>query len=344
MRRTASRCLAWASGPTTCLARAPASPPAWAVPSSQPVSCPAPVRASSSARRPLGRSGLCSRGPAPSPSGACRTAFTDSHGRTHFGAPSPYPWPRWAGNAAALTVGIGALMYAFGNDRVPYTGRQRLLLITTSQERSLGAAEFRSVKQRFKGDILPPLHPLSLRVQRVGRRVAALAEQKPAGPASSSATPEPWRDLDAGGSSASASGAGAAVLPHMRRMTWEFIVVDKPLVNAFVLPGGKVVVFAGLLKLFPGDDELAMVLAHEAGHVVARHAAERLSYAVPLAALQLAVSVVLGFPDLIHGVVRFVFELPNSRGQELEADQIGLVREVILCLRGPRMLKLSSPQ
>lgn len=47
---------------------------------------------------------------------------------------------------------------------------------------------------------------------------------------------------------------------------------SSPEANAFVVPGGKVVVYTGLLKLLSSDDELAAVLAHEAAHVVARHA------------------------------------------------------------------------
>lgn len=48
--------------------------------------------------------------------------------------------------------------------------------------------------------------------------------------------------------------------------------------NAFVAPGGKVCVFSGLIKLCKGEDELAAVLAHETAHVVARHAAEKMSW------------------------------------------------------------------
>ncbi|CAN0147901.1 unnamed protein product, partial [Hapterophycus canaliculatus] len=58
---------------------------------------------------------------------------------------------------------------------------------------------------------------------------------------------------------------------------WEFIVVRDDTMNAFVLPGGKVVVFTGLLGATPNEDALASVLGHEVGHVVANHAGEKLS-------------------------------------------------------------------
>jgi predicted Zn-dependent protease len=56
-----------------------------------------------------------------------------------------------------------------------------------------------------------------------------------------------------------------------RQAQWEFHCEDKDEANAFVLPGGKVFVCKGLLKICQTDDELAVVMAHEAAHVQARH-------------------------------------------------------------------------
>lgn len=61
----------------------------------------------------------------------------------------------------------------------------------------------------------------------------------------------------------------------LQGLKWEFAVVDSDQVNAFVVPGGKVVVYTGLLKLLQGpamETQLAAVLGHEIAHVVARHA------------------------------------------------------------------------
>jgi metalloendopeptidase OMA1, mitochondrial len=61
-------------------------------------------------------------------------------------------------------------------------------------------------------------------------------------------------------------------------LNWEFIVVDDPRnVNAMVAPGGKVVVYTGLLKILKSEKELAAVLAHEVAHILARHTAEKLT-------------------------------------------------------------------
>ena len=51
---------------------------------------------------------------------------------------------------------------------------------------------------------------------------------------------------------------------------WEFVVIDSPQLNAFVLPGGKVCVYTGMFKVLPNEASLAAVLSHEAGHAVAR--------------------------------------------------------------------------
>ena len=60
-------------------------------------------------------------------------------------------------------------------------------------------------------------------------------------------------------------------------MKWEFNVVEDKAVNAFCMPGGKIVVYTGLLKLVGSDAELATVISHEVSHAVARHSNERIS-------------------------------------------------------------------
>ena len=50
---------------------------------------------------------------------------------------------------------------------------------------------------------------------------------------------------------------------HLKAFNWEIMVVDDPIVNAFCLPGGKIMVFTGLLNAFPSDAEIAIVISHE---------------------------------------------------------------------------------
>jgi predicted Zn-dependent protease len=116
-------------------------------------------------------------------------------------------------------------------------------------------------------------------------------------------------------------------------LTWDFAVFDTSDVNAFVLPNGKIAVFRGLLDTVRSDAELAAVLGHEAGHVVVRHAAERVSQelavqaGVSLAQLLLSdnggqyadeIGAALGM-GAVYGVI-----LPYSRKHELEADAVGV--------------------
>lgn len=111
-----------------------------------------------------------------------------------------------------------------------------------------------------------------------------------------------------------------------RRWDYALFVSDSP--NAFVLPSGKIGVTTGLLALVRNDDQLATVLGHEVGHVVARHAAERYSQnAAASAGVGLArgvagdqaqnVGAIFGL-GAQFGVLRY------SRTHELEADRIGV--------------------
>ncbi|HSG53091.1 MAG TPA: M48 family metallopeptidase, partial [Rheinheimera sp.] len=63
----------------------------------------------------------------------------------------------------------------------------------------------------------------------------------------------------------------------MRNQNWEIVVFESDQVNAFALPGGKIGVYTGLLKVAENQDQLAAVIGHEIGHVIAGHSNERLS-------------------------------------------------------------------
>ena len=114
---------------------------------------------------------------------------------------------------------------------------------------------------------------------------------------------------------------------------WEYAVFDDKQLNAFVLPGGKVGVYKGLLDLVKNDDQLAAVIGHETGHVTARHGAERYSQQIAAGVSMAAAQVALDQTDSRHkreiaGVlgagVTFGLILPYSRKHELEADRIGV--------------------
>src|SRR5262245_7153885 len=115
---------------------------------------------------------------------------------------------------------------------------------------------------------------------------------------------------------------------------WEFKVVDENQANAFCLPGGKVVVYTGILPITRDDAGLAAVLGHEVAHAIARHGGERVSQGLlvqtGLAATQVALAnndplVVQSVTSLLGAGAAVGLMLPWSRAQESEADHLGLV-------------------
>jgi predicted Zn-dependent protease len=106
---------------------------------------------------------------------------------------------------------------------------------------------------------------------------------------------------------------------------WELQVFDSKDVNAFALPGGKMGVYTGLLKVAQTQDQLAAVIGHEIAHVVAGHSASRVSneMAAQLGIGILSQSTGIG-PEAIGMGANLLLLLPFSRGDESEADILGM--------------------
>ena len=108
---------------------------------------------------------------------------------------------------------------------------------------------------------------------------------------------------------------------------WEVALFENEQANAFALPGGKMGVYTGLLKVAVNQHQLATVMAHEVGHVLARHSNERASQST-LRNIGLAVAQAAGVSDgnleAIDLVSQYGLFLPFNRTQESEADQIGI--------------------
>ncbi len=177
---------------------------------------------------------------------------------------------------------------------VPITGRSQLQLLSEPDEARMGVQAYHQILRKSRISSDPALNAL---VTRVGRRIA--------------------------------EATGRTDLP------WEFRVIDdNGQVNAFALPGGKVVVYTGILPITRDDAGLAAVLGHEIGHVIAHHGGERLSQQLFVQAGIAATTAALasGDPQTVRSVSSLLgagaavgLILPWSREQESEADHLGLI-------------------
>jgi len=191
------------------------------------------------------------------------------------------------------------IVLVVGCASVPHTGRRQLNIVSDSQLNSLALKAFNEITAKEPESKDQRLKEI---VRRVADRVSKAAE-----------------DIDQPG------------------FDWEVRLIDKDVPNAFCLPGGKIVVYTGLVPFAKNEAGLAAVIAHEVAHAVVRHGGERLSQQV---ALQGALSVggeILRNKDgsldkrsqLILGAMgmgaALGVVLPYSRTHEFEADRIGQI-------------------
>ncbi len=190
-----------------------------------------------------------------------------------------------------LILAVLVLGWMSGCTTVPESGRRQLIIITPAQEVQEGLAAFAQIKQEEK---ISTDAAMNAQVKRIGARIADSVGRE---------------------------------IPDAQ---WEFVVFESDQINAFALPGGKVGVYTGLIKLVDNDDQLAVVMGHEIAHVTSRHGAERMSQA-QLAGLG-GVAVAVASDDsenkqlyqLGYTALATLGTLGYSRLQESEADAIGL--------------------
>ena len=203
-----------------------------------------------------------------------------------------------------LVLGIGAALLLWSCATVPVTERSQLQLIPSDQILSLSAGQYRQFLDQH--EIITGT-PAAAMVQRVGRNIQRAVETY----------------LRSRGQSDLLDG-----------YDWEFNLVADDSANAFAMPGGKVVVYTGILPIAGDDAGLATVMGHEIAHAIARHGNERMSQALIAqlggAALGMALS---SQPELTQKTFMTAYGmgtqvgvlLPYSRLQESEADRLGLI-------------------
>jgi predicted Zn-dependent protease len=189
---------------------------------------------------------------------------------------------------------------------VPLTGRSRLSLIDETglqQEAAIGYAQFlKDPKTKVVGGNTLETQ----RVKRIGASISNAVSQY-----------------------MTANGYGEQI----KNYKWEFNLIESPEVNAWCMPGGKVAIYTGILKVTKDDAGLATVMGHEIAHAIAQHSAERASKGMAAQGLGAIVGVAAGNEsettqaviNQLYGIgAQGLVILPNSRKQELEADKMGL--------------------
>lgn len=194
-----------------------------------------------------------------------------------------------------VVAGAGGTFYVVNLEQVPVTGRRRFNVLSPEAEKQM-AGDYRDILNQFKGKVLPERHPYTQLVAKVVERLL---------PSTGGLAGDEWR---------------------------VFVIDDPNQMNAFVVPGGKVFVFSGILPITQDEAGLAAVLGHEIAHNVAHHVAEKVSGSLIYTAITFTGSLVLGIDQSIaNSITQLALELPNSRTMEEEADHIGLLMMAESC-------------
>ena len=189
-------------------------------------------------------------------------------------------------------------------ETVPLTGRSQLSFIPDSQINSMGLDNY---KQFISTHKLSTNAAQAADVKTVGSRVQKAVE---------------------------AYFARTNDLSRLNGYRWEFSLVESPEVNAWCLPGGKVVVYTGILPVTQNEAGLATVMGHEIAHAVAHHGKERMSQGLLIQMGGVALSEALtSQPAATQNLFMQSYGmgsqlgllLPYSRLQESEADHLGLI-------------------
>ena len=198
-----------------------------------------------------------------------------------------------------------ALISCGTSNTVPITGRKQHLLVSDEQVLSLSNKEYSDYMKTAKASTNATHTAM---VKRVGQRLANAVELY----------------LREHGQS-----------NEIKNYQWEFNLVQDNTANAFCMPGGKIVVYEGLLPITQNESALAIVLGHEIAHAVAKHSAEQLSSQIRSQYGSKILGAVLtstGVSSTTSAVAQNVFGLGSkfsslhySRKNESEADYMGLI-------------------
>lgn len=197
---------------------------------------------------------------------------------------------------------IAALLLA-GCSTVPLTNRTQIIAIPTSEMLSLSNESYNQVVSESK---LSSNTSYRQSVNRVGQRITSAVE--------SYLTQIGRKEL-------------------LNGYQWEFNVIESEEMNAWCMPGGKIAFYEGIMPVCEDDNGIAVVMAHEIAHAVAKHSNERMTHQLGLQMGGIALSQALSEKkESTQQIAMAVFGigsqvgimLPYSRSHETEADELGL--------------------
>ena len=187
---------------------------------------------------------------------------------------------------------------------VPITGRSQISLIPESQLNSMSESEYRKFLSSHKTSTDETKTAM---IKRTGQKIRLAVEKY----------------LNQNGLSGYTTG-----------YRWEFNLVEDKMVNAWCMPGGKVVFYTGILPIAETETGIAVVMGHEVAHAIANHGNERMSQGLLLQTGGLALGVALRnkskatqalFMGAFGAGAQVGVMLPFSRSNESEADRMGLI-------------------
>jgi predicted Zn-dependent protease len=203
----------------------------------------------------------------------------------------------------SVLFGICFVVLVFSCAKNPFTGKSTLALVPNSE---ILPSAFQQYDQFLKENKVLTGTPEAKRVELIGTKIKAAAEK--------------W--LKANGYE-----------DYLKDYKWEYRLVDSKEVNAWCMPGGKIVVYSGILPITKDDNGLATVMGHEVAHALANHGQQRMSAGMLQQLGAVGTAAALGNKSAetqqialtaYGAVTQFGGMLPFSRSHESEADNIGL--------------------
>jgi predicted Zn-dependent protease len=187
---------------------------------------------------------------------------------------------------------------------VPISGRKQVKLLPESQMLSMSLSNYDQVKKEV--NLLPDSDPRVIQVKKVGAKISEAVNTY--------LTNNGYKS-------------------RLEEFQWEFNVAEDNTVNAWCMPGGKVMFYTGILPITENEIGIAVVMGHEIAHAVARHGNERMSQGLIVQAGGLALDVATSQKEELtrsiflasYGVASQLGTLKYSRMHESEADQMGLI-------------------